>query len=281
MSLKLPSEPQTEITDRQVEQYERDGYVCLRGVFHTDWVEYMRDAVEEAAASPGPLAQVYTKPEGAGRSWGDHACWKRIPEFRNFIFHSPAPAIAARLTGSPHVNLFYDHLIVKEPGTVQRTPWHQDQPYWAVRGWQIITLWTPFDPVPAHNSLEVIRGTHRGEAYNPFHFTTRQPFEGTGLPLMPDIESNRQDYKVVAHEMEPGDCLVLHAMMIHGAPGNTRSEERRRVLITHWAGADARYKVVEGELAINATDPGLEDGDPLDGCSHYPRVWPPETRAEV
>ena len=48
-------------------------------------------------------------------------------------------------------------------------------------------------------------------------------------------------------------------------PGNTLSEERRRVLITHWAEADARYKVVEGELAINATDPGLEDGDPLDG----------------
>ena len=281
MSFKLPSEPQSEVTDRHLEQYDRDGFTCLRGVFHPDWIDYMRDAVEKAAAQPGPLAQVYTKPGDRGRSWGDHAMWERIPEFKNFILHSPAAAIAARLTGSPHVNLFYDHLIVKEPDTEQRTPWHQDQPYWAVQGWQIITLWTPFDRVPAHNSLEVIRGTHRGETYNPFHFTTREPFKGTGLPSIPDIEANRQDYEVVAYDMEPGDCLVLHAMTIHGAPGNSRSQERRRVLITHWAGEDARYKKMEGELAINAKDPGLRDGDPLDGCPHYPRAWPQESRAGV
>ena len=33
------------------------------------------------------------------------------------------------MMGCRRVNFFFDQLIVKEPGTAQRTPWHQDLPY--------------------------------------------------------------------------------------------------------------------------------------------------------
>ena len=28
------------------------------------------------------------------------------------------------------LHVFYDQLRIKEPGTVKRTPWHHDMPYW-------------------------------------------------------------------------------------------------------------------------------------------------------
>jgi hypothetical protein len=39
------------------------------------------------------------------------------PDFRDFAMASTLPAIAAGPVGSPTVNLFYDHLLVKEPGS--------------------------------------------------------------------------------------------------------------------------------------------------------------------
>ena len=34
------------------------------------------------------------------------------------------------------MRLFHDHLLVKEAGTLDRSPWHQDQPYYPIDGTQ-------------------------------------------------------------------------------------------------------------------------------------------------
>ena len=60
-----------------------------------------------------------------------------------FIETSGVAAIAAELMGSRTVRLYHDHVLVKEPGTRQRTPWHQDQPYYNVDGRQNASMWLP------------------------------------------------------------------------------------------------------------------------------------------
>jgi hypothetical protein len=40
----------------------------------------------------------------------------------------------AALMTTPQVRSYHDHVLVKEAGTAQRTPWHQDQPYYNVDG---------------------------------------------------------------------------------------------------------------------------------------------------
>ena len=35
---------------------------------------------------------------------------------------------------SQTVQLFHDHVLVKEPGTSKDTPWHSDGPYYFVNG---------------------------------------------------------------------------------------------------------------------------------------------------
>ncbi|MGH8236057.1 MAG: phytanoyl-CoA dioxygenase family protein [Steroidobacteraceae bacterium] len=252
--------------------FQEQGVVCLRGVFGNEWLEELRAGVEEALRNPGPLAENYTPQGRPGRFFSDLDLWQRLPRFRNFVFRSPAAALAGRLLQSQKVNFLYDQLFVKEPGTAERTPWHQDQPYWAVSGRQVCSLWLPLDPVAAESSVHYIKGSHRWPAYNPRHFSDHSPYRDTGLPDLPDIDAHPDRYERLSWDMQPGDCLMFQAMTVHGASGNASMVHRRRALATRWCGDDARFVRRAGEVAIPTTDPGLAEGAELD-CEQFPVVW--------
>jgi len=266
--------PLTQIRDEDVAAYARDGVVCLRRVFDQNWIDLLYAAIEDAAAMPGPNAEVYTPAGQPGRFWGDLDLWQRCRRFRRFVFESPAAPVAARVMRSRRVNFFYDQLLVKEPGTRERTPWHQDQPYWAVDGEQVCTVWLALDAVAAEHCVEYVAGSHHwNRCFNPHHFSDGSPYAGTGLDEMPDIDAERERHRILTWRLDPGDCLVFQAMIVHGAPGTAGAPHRRRALATRWTGDDARYCVRRGEVAIPTSDPGLRHGDPMD-CPLFPRVWP-------
>jgi len=251
--------------------YARDGVACVRAAFSKAWLDFLAGAMERAMASPGPHAEEYAAAGGAGRFFGDIELAQRLPEFRRFALESPAARIAAVIMGASRVNFFYDQLLVKEPGTSERTPWHQDQPYWAVSGYQVCSVWLALDPVPEEVSVEYVCGSHRWPEFSPYHFADGTPYAGTGLPPLPDIEGHRDQYRIARFAMQPGDCLVFQAMIVHGAPGNS-GRHRRRALATRWAGDDARYCRRTGEVAIPTADPGLDHGARLD-CERFPLIW--------
>lgn len=263
--------PLNSISEADCGTYERDGIVCLRGMFDRDWVTYMRDWVGRAVAAPGPYGEEYGATDGGGRFFGDLDIARRHEGFRKFVHDSPAAEIAGRVMKSTKANFFYDQLLVKEPGTAERTPWHQDQPYWAVAGKQVCSIWLPLDLISKEICVEYVAGSHSWPEFSPYHFTDGSPYEGTGLPPLPDIEAERERHEILRFALEPGDCLVFQAMIVHGAPGN-RSTQRRRALATRWTGDDARYCIRPGEMAIPTRDPGLMHGDPMD-CADFPVVW--------
>ena len=261
----------THINKEHRDQYERDGVVHVRSVFSPEWLAFLSDAVEEAIASPGPHAEDYVARGGSGRFFGDIELSLRLPKFMRFVLESPAAEIAGRIMGASRVNFFYDQLLIKETGTSERTPWHQDQPYWAISGYQVCSVWLPLDPVPEEVSVEYVCGSHLWPAFSPYHFANGTPYAGTGLPPLPDIEANRDKYRLSRFALQPGDCLVFQAMIVHGAPGNA-GQHRRRALSTRWAGDDARYCPRPGEIAIPTEDPGLAHGERLDS-ERFPLVW--------
>jgi ectoine hydroxylase-related dioxygenase (phytanoyl-CoA dioxygenase family) len=274
----LHAVPLRPITAEDRATYERDGVVLLRGMFGPAWIAFLREAIDRAMAAPGPHAEEYTPSGGAGRFFGDLDLWQRHETFRRFVFESPAAEIAARIMASPTANFFYDQLLVKEPGTAERTPWHQDQPYWAVSGRQVCSIWVPADPVDRETSVQYVRGSHNWRrAFQPRHFSDGSAYRGRDLEPLPDIDADRGAYDIAAFALEPGDCLAFQAMIVHGAPGNA-SGRRRRALATRWTGSDARSAIPEGEVAIPTTDPGLRDGEPIGGPL-FPRIWPREEPA--
>jgi ectoine hydroxylase-related dioxygenase (phytanoyl-CoA dioxygenase family) len=85
---------------------------------------------------------------------------------------------------------------------------------------------------------------------------------------MPDIEADRGACDIVAFDMEPGDCLVLHGLTVHGAPGNTHLARRRRALPVIWLGDGAVFAARPGPVrprfegphpsrSARFTDPGF------------------------
>jgi ectoine hydroxylase-related dioxygenase (phytanoyl-CoA dioxygenase family) len=269
---KLPGHARRPVTADEIARYDSDGVVCLRELFDLGWIEFLREAVETALAAPGADAEEYTARGASGRFFGDVDLWKRGPAFRHYVMHSPCAEIAGAIMRSEKINIFYDQLLVKEPLTRERTPWHQDQPYWAVEGRQVCSIWLPLDSVPRETCVEFVKGSHHWDAHCPHHFADGTPYRDTELPDLPDVDANRSSYEIASWALEPGDCLIFQAMIVHGAAGNASSTHRRRALSTRWTGDDARYIRRRGEVAIPRTDPGLPSGAPMDSAS-FPVVW--------
>ncbi|MGL6209858.1 MAG: phytanoyl-CoA dioxygenase family protein, partial [Paracoccaceae bacterium] len=146
------------MTDDAVAAYQRDGAVLIKGLWAA-WVDVLRAGVARNMAQPSEYAAENLKPGEAGRFFDDYCNWQRIPEFGQVIAGSGVAEVAARLMGSDRVQLFHDHVLVKEPGTSKPTPWHQDGPYYFVEGRQVVSFWSPLDPV-REASLRCVAGSH-------------------------------------------------------------------------------------------------------------------------
>ena len=159
-----------------------------------------------------------------------------------FIFDSPLGLIGQRLMGSRQVRLYHDHLLVKEPGTRQRTPWHQDTPYLPVGGNDLAVIWISFDDVDRDSTLEFVKQSHRGTLFDGSRFDpdddTAPLYDHPDYPRLPDIEANRDLYPIVGWPCSPGDVIVFHPSMLHGG-GATSGCQRRRTLSLRYFGEDA------------------------------------------
>lgn len=229
-------------TDQDVVDYQRDGAVCIRNLFTPEEVELLKSGIEANLAQPSPRGMVASRPDDPGRFFEDFCNWQDFPQFKRFIFDTPLAALAQRLMQSTTVRLYHDHLLVKEPGTRQRTPWHQDQPYYNVDGLQNISFWIPVDPVPRASTLEFIAGSHRGPWLMPRTFMTNQAkwFPEGSLAELPDIENHREDFPILGWDLQPGDLVCFHMLSLHASAGvdGTRS---RRVYSVRFLGDDMTH----------------------------------------
>jgi ectoine hydroxylase-related dioxygenase (phytanoyl-CoA dioxygenase family) len=252
--------------------FERDGAVCVRGACPRHWLDILAGGVEENLANPGPLAKHYTTEGKPGHFFGDYCNWRRIAAYRDFLLHSPAAEIAGTLMGSRKVNLFHEHVLVKEPGTEEPTPWHHDQPYWTVDGSQVCSIWLPLDPVVRDTAVEFVAGSHRwGKWYSPASFTDSKSREGTGFEPVPDIAAHPDRYDLIGWDLALGDCIVFHGLTLHGAPGNRR-KGRRRAFASRWTGDDVRFVLRQGYMSPPPPDDSPPVGAPMDS-DVYPVVW--------
>lgn len=269
-------------TEEQIEAFWADGVVCLRGVLPATWTERLAAAVEELLAAGdgtdlsamassidaggGPVlrdAASAGAPRGRFFAGTDH--WRRHPTFRDFALASPLPGVVAALLRSRQVALYEDSVLVKEPGTVERTAFHQDMAYFHVSGRQVCTTWCPLDRVSAETgAVRYVRGSHRlAQEFQPNLFVSTMAIPGTAGEAVPDVEADPERYPQVWFETAPGDVVVHHARTIHGAPGNASATRRRRAVSVRYVGDDARFRRRAG-APLKPWQEGVADGAGLD-----------------
>ena len=233
--------PQTlDIIDSQtVEEFHLHGVTIVRGLFTPDEVALIARGIERNLAEPSPMFKVASRADDPGSFVEDFCNWQRIEEFGRLAFESRAADVAGALMGSRSVRLYHDHMLVKEPGTRQDTPWHQDQPYYDVDGFNNCSMWAPVDPVAPESTLEFVAGSHRQGWLMPRSFMDSQAkwFPAGSLDEIPDIEAHRDDYDIRGWAMQPGDAVFFHMLTLHhsyGVPG----ANRRRAFSLRFLGDD-------------------------------------------
>jgi ectoine hydroxylase-related dioxygenase (phytanoyl-CoA dioxygenase family) len=251
-----------------------DGAVCVRGAFDRDEVAMAEAAIDANLASLSPRAKRASSDDD-GAFVEDFCNWQRIPEMEAFIRQSAAASIAAELMGSRTVRLYHDHVLVKEPRTRQRTPWHQDLPYYNVDGRQNVSMWCPVDPVARESTLEFVAGSHLGPWYMPRTFLDGQAkwFPDGSLEELPDIDGHPERFRVIGWELDPGDAVFFHMLTLHTAAG-VDGTRRRRVLSVRFLGDDMVH--APRRWTTSPPFPGLDDelaaGAPLDHPL-FPVLW--------
>lgn len=222
-----------------VEAFRRDGVALVRGLL-ADHVEAIRAGIDRNLAEPGPFAAENLHEGEGGRFFDDYCNWTRIPEFEAAIRESPVAEVAGDLMGSGRVQLFHDHVLVKEPGTAKPTPWHQDAPYYFVEGAHTVSFWSPMDPV-REASLRCVRGSHRWpRPVLPTRWLSDAAFYVDDDAYMPVPDPDAEGMDVAEWEMEPGDAVAFDFRTLHGARGN-QAATRRRAFSLRLVGEDAAY----------------------------------------
>jgi ectoine hydroxylase-related dioxygenase (phytanoyl-CoA dioxygenase family) len=271
--MDMAVQEQVGLDPETVEAFRRDGAVALRGVFAPEWIAALRDGVDRNMAEPGPYARGYTAEGRPGHFFGDYCNWRRIPEYEDFLKNSPAPDLAAELMASRSVVLFHEHVLVKEPSTEERTPWHHYLPYYCVEGQQTESLWIPLDPVPRATCVEFVAGSHAwGRRFMPTKFKG-QAYDRAEADLepLPDIDAKRGDYRILGWDLQPGDAIAFSFLTVHGAPGNLQSGARRRAFAARYCGDDVVFAQRQGEVSPPFPDVRLSHGDRLRG-EDFPEV---------
>jgi ectoine hydroxylase-related dioxygenase (phytanoyl-CoA dioxygenase family) len=277
--------PRRSVTAAEVETFWADGVVCLRGVLDPEVVTAMAGPVDDALrgdesadlsemgralAAAGETVLSDGESGGGFVSGVDH--WRTRPEFHAFAASSGLAAVAGALLRATKVNLYEDSVLVKEPGALERTAWHQDLSYFHVEGEQLCTTWCPLDPVGEESgAVRYARGSHRWDAvYRPNLFVTDMPIPGTEGEQVPDVDA-LPDADVVTFTTGPGDVVVHHARTLHAAGGNRSASTRRRAISVRYCGDDARVRVRAG-APLKPYQHAVVDGAVLDS-DDCPVVW--------
>ena len=103
-----------------ISDYKNHGVALLKNVISSDWLEKLAKGIEKNFQKPSQYKCVYEEENGREIFYDDYCNWQRIEEYKDFIFNSNIAKIAAQLMRSKKVNLFHEHILIKEPGAKKK-----------------------------------------------------------------------------------------------------------------------------------------------------------------
>ena len=253
--------PNSFLSEEHIKSFQDDGVVLIKGLF-ADYVELIQMGIDYNIQNPGRYAAENIKDGEGGRFFDDYCNWNRISQFQEVIKNSKVAEVAAGLMKSKTVQVFHDHVLVKEPGTSKPTPWHQDSPYYFVEGKQTVSFWSPVDAV-TDATLRCVAGSHKwSKPVLPTRWLNEDKFYKDTVKYMPVPDPDAEGMKILEWDMDPGDAVAFHYRILHGARGN-ETKKRRRAFSLRLVGDDARYVERPGPTSPPFPGHNMKPGDRL------------------
>lgn len=247
----MNKEPLNPVTQQDIDDYARDGVVCLRQMFDAEWIAKMQEAARAVESDPEAYGQ--TGPSHGAMISVAHL-WRKPGPFRDFVFNSPAGEIVGRVIGADSVQMFHDHLFRKPPLSPSIMQWHADH-LWPFTGTMIPNLWVALSPVNRENGqIEFVAGYHK------FCIETGSRFgpAGDGTFRFPDFQAERDNpdfpFRFVTWDLEPGDAVLFHVDIPHYSKGNDSDTLARTGLAMRMIGDDSYWCPREGLTPVPGVD---------------------------
>jgi ectoine hydroxylase-related dioxygenase (phytanoyl-CoA dioxygenase family) len=254
----------TVITPKQVETFEKKGYIVIDDLLSDEELEQYGNAVDEAVIERSR----WDKRKLEDRSRYEQSfrqcinLWEHAPEVRPLTFHPLIGEAAARLLRTETVRIWHDQALYKEAHGRETAP-HLDHDYWAIEQPRTITAWIPFDgSTEAMGAMGYVPGSHGFEID-----TIANIFTGDGFDLEKGEEARGIAPEFV--EVTRGSVAFHHGRTIHLAHPNQTDRTRRVYTVIYFA---------DGCTRRNAKHPSVDRtevpvGAPIQGPV-TPIAWP-------
>ncbi len=225
------------LSDEQVAQFQRDGYLLVRGLFDAEEARILQTAAKNDHAfkqnahdlkdGEGGNAQLVLWNKAGEDLWGSIARSRRLVDGME------------RLLGD-EVYHYHSKMSIKEPYTGGAWSWHQDYGYWYMNGCLFPDMGSVFiavDPNTRENGcLQVLRGSHLMGRIEHGRF-------GDQTGADPErVDAATKIMELVYVEMAPGDALFFHSNTLHRSDQNKSPNPRWSLLCCYNTRHNNPYK---------------------------------------
>ena len=157
------------LTDEQIAQFHRDGFLIYGNVLRDDELTSLRDALDRVVRG-----QSTVKPEAMrNMSGGDDVViqivniWQAEPAFFEHLYNDRLVPLAAQLMNTDTVRVWHDQIQIKPSYVGGPTLWHQDHPYWPViQPADLVSAWVALEDATVDNGcMSMVPGSHLWGAF--------------------------------------------------------------------------------------------------------------------
>lgn len=201
------------LTEEQVEQYHRDGFVSPVRVISEDEAIAIRQKIEAFEAAQGDVIHGTQKTK----------CSLLFPFVYELASCQRILDAVEDLIG-PDILQYQAACWFKEPEAGSYVSWHQDCSYYGMDPLELVSAWVALSPATAESGcMQVVPGSHKEGQY-PVEYTEVSPENllASGQNTLFDFDED----KVQLMELQPGEMSMHHVALVHSSRPN-HSQDRR------------------------------------------------------
>lgn len=213
--------PLFNITEEQLADFDRDGYVIVEDLFDAEEMQLLRDI---AKADREVAARVTDRQDAAGGITSLALSNEVHDDIFGAIVRSRRMMHTVEKLLGDEVYHYHHKMMLKEPFVGGAWEWHQDYGYWYNNGClfpDMASVMIAVDRANKENGcLQVIRGSHKLGRID--HGKTGGQ---TGAD-MERVDAALQRLELVHCEIEPGTAIFFHSNLLHRSDQNTSPNPR-------------------------------------------------------
>jgi len=223
----------TEITQSQVDFYQKNGYTIIEDFLTPSELEEWRSAITEAVEQrkgqkiPGRAGKI-GEDDGINSDTEYQSkvfdqlinLWQTSDRVKQLMLNPKIGEMAARLAQVDGIRIWHDQALFKKPWG-NPTSWHLDTPFWSFSDRRALSIWIALDDSTLENGcLFFIPGSQLLTGFE-------NPGIGRNMDAIFSVYPQFISSATVAAPMKAGSCSFHNGLTIHGAHANMTSGPRR------------------------------------------------------